>query len=83
MGYGDFKLLSMIGAWLGWEVLPMGSAHCVLVWFIGWFHTSSRRLSTYHQPIPFGPFLALGGVLMLYGLMIYAILTLLIYNLKR
>ncbi|MEW6133944.1 MAG: A24 family peptidase [Pseudomonadota bacterium] len=66
MGYGDFKLLAAIGAWLGWELLPVtillsslvgaavGIAMLVLV-------KHDRRI-----PIPFGPYLAGGGVVALF-----------------
>lgn len=61
MGYGDFKLLGAIGAWLGWQVLPgtlllaalVGLAYALALSLAG------RRASG--QPIPFGPFLATAG----------------------
>ena len=61
MGYGDFKLLAMIGAWLGWKVLPivilfsslLGAIVGIVLILIKKHHRSS--------PIPFGPFLALAG----------------------
>lgn len=63
MGYGDFKLLAAFGAWFGWQVLPMlvlvsSVAGVVLggAWLI------SRRS---REPIPFGPFLAVAGWVML------------------
>ncbi len=66
MGYGDFKLLAAIGAWLGWQMLPVtlllssvvgavvGIAMIVLV-------KHDRRV-----PIPFGPYLAGGGLVALF-----------------
>jgi leader peptidase (prepilin peptidase)/N-methyltransferase len=66
MGYGDFKLLGAIGAWLGWQLLPVtlllssvvgaaiGIAMIVLV-------KHDRRV-----PIPFGPYLAGGGLVALF-----------------
>jgi len=61
MGYGDFKLLAAIGAWLGWQVLPgtilIASAAGLLYALV----TVMRRHQTASQPIPFGPFLAVGG----------------------
>jgi leader peptidase (prepilin peptidase)/N-methyltransferase len=61
MGYGDFKLLGMLGAWLGWQSLPaivlLGSLGGALVGV-------SLILLRGHDrnvPIPFGPYLALGG----------------------
>jgi leader peptidase (prepilin peptidase)/N-methyltransferase len=61
MGYGDFKLLGAIGAWLGWQVLPatLMIAACVgLVYALG-ASIAGRRQSGH--PIPFGPFLAVAG----------------------
>lgn len=61
MGYGDFKLLAMLGAWLGWQQLPFiilfASATGVLV---GSLLLLTGRLKS-GAPLPFGPFLALGG----------------------
>ena len=66
MGYGDFKLLAAIGAWLGWQMLPVtlllssvvgaaiGIAMIVLV-------KHDRRV-----PIPFGPYLTGGGLVALF-----------------
>ncbi|MBN9289157.1 MAG: prepilin peptidase [Gammaproteobacteria bacterium 39-13] len=68
MGYGDFKLLAMLGAWLGWSAL----LKIVLISsFLGAGLGITLILLKRHskeQPIPFGPFLALGGwVTMLWG----------------
>lgn len=66
MGYGDFKLLAAIGAWLGWQLLPVtlllssvvgalvGIAMIVLI-------KHDRRV-----PIPFGPYLAGGGLVAMF-----------------
>jgi len=66
MGYGDFKLLAALGAWLGWQLMPVtlllssvvgaaiGIAMIVLV-------KHDRRV-----PIPFGPYLAGGGLVALF-----------------
>jgi leader peptidase (prepilin peptidase)/N-methyltransferase len=68
MGYGDFKLLAAIGAWLGWSALPMVILLSSLVGAvvgIGMivFMRHDRRV-----PIPFGPYLAAAGWLgMMYG----------------
>ena len=61
MGFGDFKLLSALGGWLGWETLPMivllssvaGAA-------VGIFHIyfSGHKKDV---PLPFGPYLAMAG----------------------
>ncbi|MDP9140643.1 MAG: A24 family peptidase [Pseudomonadota bacterium] len=68
MGYGDFKLLAAVGAWLGWQALPMVILLSSLVGAvvgIGMvlFLRHDRRV-----PIPFGPYLAAAAWLaMLYG----------------
>lgn len=68
MGYGDFKLLAMLGAWLGWKMLPLVvlmSSLCGSVVGIGLI--LSRRLAR-SQPIPFGPYLAAAGwITLLWG----------------
>ncbi len=61
MGYGDFKLLAAIGAWLGWQVLPgavLVAAGVGLLYALGSSVAGKREAS---QPIPFGPFLAIAG----------------------
>ena len=68
MGYGDFKLLAAIGAWVGWQALPVvilfssivGAATGILLILL-----KGRERS---QPIPFGPFLACAGwITLLWG----------------
>jgi leader peptidase (prepilin peptidase)/N-methyltransferase len=68
MGYGDFKLLAALGAWLGWQLLPLiilGSA------VVGALVGISMIVFKRHDrsvPIPFGPYLAAAGwIAMLYG----------------
>ena len=61
MGYGDFKLLGALGAWLGWMALPaiiLLSAVSGLLYAISQF---ALRRQTKSEPIPFGPFLAFAG----------------------
>jgi leader peptidase (prepilin peptidase)/N-methyltransferase len=65
MGHGDFKLLAAIGAWLGWQplnnILLVASLSGVAVaLFMKWVSQKPAPVS-----IPFGPFLALGGVVTL------------------
>ena len=62
MGYGDFKLLAAIGAWTGWQVLPAvilvaAGLGAVLGSLSLWLARKGRE-----TPIPFGPYLALGGI---------------------
>ncbi len=66
MGYGDFKLLSAIGAWLGWKVLPVVillSSVIGAVVGIGLIVLARRGRSV---PIPFGPYLAGAGLVALF-----------------
>lgn len=66
MGYGDFKLLAAIGAWLGWEALPLT---ILLSSFIGAVVGLSLIALARHGrgvPIPFGPYLAGAGVTALF-----------------
>ncbi|MDP1674374.1 MAG: A24 family peptidase [Burkholderiales bacterium] len=68
MGYGDFKLLAAIGAWLGWQMLPLTILLSSLVGAvigIGLIVFAGRGRSV---PIPFGPYLAIAGLIALaYG----------------
>jgi len=65
MGYGDFKLLAALGAWLGWQMLlPTVLIAAAVGAFSGLALILSRRHSR-GVPIAFGPFLALSGWLML------------------
>jgi len=68
MGYGDFKLLAALGAWLGWQALPtiiLMSAVVGAVTGIGMIVFRGRDRA---QPIPFGPYLAAAGwITMLWG----------------
>jgi len=65
MGYGDFKLLAMLGAWGGWQVLPMTVLLSSLVGAIlGTICLRLRRQDS-NTSLPFGPYLALAGWLAL------------------
>lgn len=67
MGYGDFKLLALLGAWLGWQYLPL---IILLSSVVGAMIAVSMVLVKNHklsQPIPFGPYLAAAGWLALIG----------------
>jgi len=68
MGYGDFKLLAALGAWLGWQSLPIIIIFSSLVGSgVGITMILFKRQQK-GQPIPFGPFLAAAGWLaMIWG----------------
>ncbi len=65
MGYGDFKLLAALGAWMGWSMLPLiillssavGAVIGISMMVLG-------RLGK-GKPIPFGPYLAIAGLIAL------------------
>ena len=66
MGYGDFKLLAAIGAWFGWKILPaviLLSASLGTIIGVGLIILAKRGREV---PMPFGPFLALGGIAALF-----------------
>ena len=66
MGYGDFKLLAAIGAWLGWQMLPLIIMLSSIVGaVVGITLIIAARLGR-NVPIPFGPYLAGGGVIALF-----------------
>jgi leader peptidase (prepilin peptidase)/N-methyltransferase len=63
MGYGDFKLLAALGAWLGWQMLP---AIILLSSVVGAAVGLTLIVAVRHGrnvPIPFGPYLAAAGVI--------------------
>jgi leader peptidase (prepilin peptidase)/N-methyltransferase len=65
MGFGDFKLLAAIGAWLGWKMLPLVillSSAVGAVIGMALIAFGSHKRST---PIPFGPYLAAAGLIAL------------------
>ena len=68
MGYGDFKLLAMLGAWGGWQVLPLTILLSSLVGAVlGMIMLRLRNQET-STPIPFGPYLAIAGwIALLWG----------------
>ena len=68
MGYGDFKLLAALGAWLGWQSLPLIILLSSAVGAIFGISMIVIKLQERSQPIPFGPYLAVAGwIAMLYG----------------
>lgn len=68
MGYGDFKLLALLGAWLGWQMLPLIVLLSSLVGAVLGLTLMGLKLHERGVPMPFGPFLAIAGwVAMLWG----------------
>ena len=66
MGYGDFKLLAAIGAWLGWKMLPLtilGSSLVGAVVGIGMIVFAKHARE---KPIPFGPYLVAAGLIAMF-----------------
>ena len=68
MGYGDFKLLAALGAWLGWQQLPMIILMSAVVGALVGISMMVFRKHERSVPIPFGPYLAAAGwITMLWG----------------
>ncbi|MCK9505334.1 MAG: A24 family peptidase [Porticoccaceae bacterium] len=61
MGYGDFKLLAMLGAWGGWQVLPLTILLSSLVGAMLGIIILKSRGDSNATPLPFGPYLAIAG----------------------
>ena len=73
MGYGDFKLLAVLGAWLGWQMLPLIILLSAAVGATIGITMIVLRRQDRSVPIPFGPYLAAAGwIAMLYGEQIVA-----------
>lgn len=68
MGYGDFKLLAMLGAWGGWQILPLTILLSSLVGAVLGVIMLRLRNKETSTPIPFGPYLAIAGwIALLWG----------------
>ena len=68
MGYGDFKLLALFGAWLGWQYLPVIILLSSLVGAIIGLSMIIIVKRDHNIPIPFGPYLAAAGwIALLWG----------------
>lgn len=61
MGYGDFKLLALLGAWGGWQILPLTILLSSLVGAVLGVIILRVQRNSLSKPIPFGPYLALAG----------------------
>ncbi|MFT5562135.1 MAG: leader peptidase (prepilin peptidase)/N-methyltransferase [Litorivivens sp.] len=66
MGYGDFKLLAALGAWMGWQQLPVIIILSSLVGAILGSLYMALNKSSRGQTIPFGPYLAGAGLITLF-----------------
>lgn len=68
MGYGDFKLLAVLGAWLGWKMLPLIILMSAVVGAVTGILMIVFKRHERSVPIPFGPYLAAAGwIAMLWG----------------
>lgn len=68
MGSGDFKLLAMLGAWMGWQSLPVVILMSSLVGALVGITLVLARGRDKHLPLPFGPYLATAGwITLLWG----------------
>lgn len=63
MGYGDFKLLAALGAWLGWKMLPAIILLSSLAGAIIGIALVVLAKRGWGKPLPFGPYLAIAGLL--------------------
>ena len=73
MGYGDFKLMALIGAWGGWQVLPLTLLLSSVVGALVGLCLLRLRRHAMGTAIPFGPYLAIAGwTAVLWGDEIYA-----------
>ena len=66
MGYGDFKLLAAIGAWLGWKMLPVVIMLSSVVGAIIGISLIALARHERSRPIPFGPYLVLAGLIAMF-----------------
>jgi leader peptidase (prepilin peptidase)/N-methyltransferase len=68
MGYGDFKLLAALGAWLGYQMLPLVIMLSAVVGALVGISLMVFKRHDRNVPIPFGPYLAAAGwIAMMYG----------------
>ncbi|MGW7775891.1 prepilin peptidase [Pseudomonas machongensis] len=73
LGYGDFKLLALLGAWGGWQVLPLTLLLSSVVGAVIGLCLLRLRKASLGTTMPFGPYLAIAGwIAWLWGDEIYA-----------
>ncbi|KVF73507.1 peptidase A24 [Burkholderia sp. FL-7-2-10-S1-D7] len=66
IGFGDLKLLAALGAWMGWAALPQVVLFAAVTGALVGLVATWRGRMRFEEPIPFGPFLAAGGVATLF-----------------
>jgi len=67
MGYGDFKLLAALGAWFGWQALPMVLLISSVAGAVIGIAVMVTQKKGRHTAIAFGPYLAIAGVVTLFA----------------
>jgi leader peptidase (prepilin peptidase)/N-methyltransferase len=68
MGHGDFKLLAVFGAWMGWQLLPLLILMASAVGAVIGISLMVFKNHAREQAIPFGPYLAIAGwICLLWG----------------
>ena len=68
MGYGDFKLLAVFGAWLGWQMLPQIILLSTVTGSVIGIGLIVSKVIDKQNPIPFGPYIAIAGwIALLWG----------------
>ncbi|MEC9375888.1 MAG: A24 family peptidase [Pseudomonadota bacterium] len=65
IGYGDFKLLAALGAWLGWQMLPLIILLSASIGTLIGLIIIKLKVNDRDSPIPFGPFLSMAGLISL------------------
>ena len=66
MGYGDFKLFAVFGAWFGWQTLPLIITFAAFSGSIVGIALVISKKHQFEKPMPFGPFLAVSGWIMIF-----------------
>jgi len=66
MGYGDFKLLAALGAWLGWKTLPLIILGSSVVGALIGMSLVAFKGRDHNVPLAFGPYLAIAGMIALF-----------------
>ncbi len=66
MGFGDFKLLALFGAWFGWQLLPLIVVIASVTGALIGIAMIALRKHEREIPIPFGPYLAIAGIIAMF-----------------